>query len=289
MNDLQIQYFLATARHLSFSRAAQELFVSQPAISRQIIALEKELGCPLFDRMNKSISLTSNGEMFYAFFDKYRTELYDLKLRARLSLENQNRILRFGVLSNWNISQIMLPVLSKFERLHPDVTVEMNSYEPHQSQEALQDGKEDIILTIEPKLLNIQGTSYEKVGNLGRILLYNRSHIGAGDLTPYDFKNKPFLAVSSGDYVNDLIRSVCQPYGFTPHIHPVHSTDAMIMCVQCGFGVAVADIWSRALDNKDFGYIPLNSSHPLSLVWRNGHSDTMISDFIKLLKENICL
>lgn len=47
MNDLQIEYFLAAARNMSFSKAAQELFVSQPAISRQILALEQELGCPL--------------------------------------------------------------------------------------------------------------------------------------------------------------------------------------------------------------------------------------------------
>ena len=93
MNDLQINYFLAAARNLSFSRAAQELFVSQPAISRQILALEQELGCPLFVRMNKSISLTSNGEMFYDFFERYHTELYELKLRAKLSMENKNRIL----------------------------------------------------------------------------------------------------------------------------------------------------------------------------------------------------
>ncbi|MFR5117879.1 MAG: LysR family transcriptional regulator [Eubacterium sp.] len=59
MNDLEIEYFLAAARNMSFSRAAQELFVSQPAISRQILALEQELGCPLFERLNRGIMLTA--------------------------------------------------------------------------------------------------------------------------------------------------------------------------------------------------------------------------------------
>ena len=63
MNDLQIEYFLAAARNMSFSKAAQELFVSQPAISRQILALEQELGCPLFERLNRGIVLTGGGSL----------------------------------------------------------------------------------------------------------------------------------------------------------------------------------------------------------------------------------
>ena len=121
MNDLQIEYFLAAARNMSFSKAAQELFVSQPAISRQILALEQELGCPLFERLNRGIVLTANGEMFYDFFERYRTELSDLKLRAKLSLENKNRVIHLGVLNNWNISGIILPVLREFARQYPDI------------------------------------------------------------------------------------------------------------------------------------------------------------------------
>ena len=291
MNDLQIEYFLAAARNLSFSRAAQEMFVSQPAISRQIIALEQELGCPLFERMNKNTALTANGVLFYDFFERYRTELYDLKLRAKLSLENKNRILKLGVLNNWNVSGIILPVLEQFGNCYPDVKVEINSYEPRSSQEALQAGKEDIILTIEPKLLNIQGILYEAVADLPRVLLYSSSLTEGreGELTPYDFKDEEFLTVSSEeyDYVADLIRSVCRPYGFTPKVQPVHSTDAMIMGVQCGLGVAVTDVWSRALDNKGFQFILLDSTHTLSMVWKNEREDAVITCFTDLLKKSI--
>ena len=53
MNDLQIEYFLAAARNMSFSKAAQELFVSQPAISRQILALEPVSYTHLFARADE--------------------------------------------------------------------------------------------------------------------------------------------------------------------------------------------------------------------------------------------
>lgn len=267
--------------------------MSQPAISRQILALEQELGCPLFERLNRGIVLTANGEMFYDFFERYRGELFDLKLRAKLSLENKKQVLHFGVLNNWDISEILLPVLQDFSKEYPNVKVEVNSYEPRSSQEALQSGKEDVIITIEPKILNIQGIMHAKVADLPRVLIYSTANTPKYErvLTPYDFREEEFLAVAGedNDYVTDLIRSVCKPYGFTPKIQPVHSTDAMIMGVQCGLGVAVTDSWSRALDNPGFAYLHLESTHPLSVVWINENQDPAIDRFVSLLKEVICM
>ena len=122
------------------------------------------------------------------------------------------------------------------------------------------------------------------------MLLYNTANAPhQGELTPYDFRGEEFLTVAGedNDYVTDLIRSVCKPYGFTPKIQPVHSTDAMIMGVQCGLGVAVTDSWSRALDTPGFAYLPLESTHPLSLVWRNEHRDPAIRRFVTIMKKTI--
>ena len=68
MNDLQIDYFMAAATNLSFTKTSEELFVSQPAISKQISLMEKELGVKLFIRNNKKTTLTKAGELYYEFF-----------------------------------------------------------------------------------------------------------------------------------------------------------------------------------------------------------------------------
>lgn len=76
--------------------------------------------------------------------------------------------------------------------------------------------KEDVIVTIEPKILNIQGILHAKVADLPRVLLYNTANAPhQGELTPYDFRGEEFLTVAGedNDYVTDLIRSVCKPYG----------------------------------------------------------------------------
>ena len=59
MNSLEIQYFLTIVKYGSFTEAAQALSVSQPAISKQIRQLEAELGCSLFARSGRALSLTS--------------------------------------------------------------------------------------------------------------------------------------------------------------------------------------------------------------------------------------
>ena len=67
MNDLQIDCFLAVARNLSFTKAASELYISQPAVSRQIAALEDKLGFVLFDRSKRNIKLTKSVNYFNLF------------------------------------------------------------------------------------------------------------------------------------------------------------------------------------------------------------------------------
>ena len=64
MEIKQVQYFLTVAEAGSFSVAAEDLYISQSSLSKQIIALEKELGIPLFDRSKRKIALTPAGETY---------------------------------------------------------------------------------------------------------------------------------------------------------------------------------------------------------------------------------
>ena len=69
MTSLQIQYFLATVRQMSFTKAAAELYITQPSLSKQISTLESELGVELFDRSVKTkLHLTPAGALLRDFF-----------------------------------------------------------------------------------------------------------------------------------------------------------------------------------------------------------------------------
>ena len=75
MNSLEIQYFLTIVKHGSFTEAAQVLSVSQPAISKQIRQLEEELGCSLFTRSGRTLSLTPAGQAYHDYFQQCHFQL----------------------------------------------------------------------------------------------------------------------------------------------------------------------------------------------------------------------
>ena len=70
MELLQLRYFCVVAKHQNMTKAAAELMISQPALSKTIASLEKELGTPLFVRRNRSIFLNRAGEILYQKIDQ---------------------------------------------------------------------------------------------------------------------------------------------------------------------------------------------------------------------------
>lgn len=313
MNDLQIEYFLTVAKHLSFTKAAKELYVSQPAISRQILSMEEELGHTLFERNNKSVKLTEAGEMFFNFFTDYKNDFNNVKIHAQLISEGRQRVLRLGIIDSWDISPFFIDVIKKFREMHSQVRIELHSFDVYDMEEALTTDAVDIAMTIEPDSGEYRGITSINLASIPRVLLYSenllldseknqgskdkigqkqstRHRESVKELQPADFSEETFLVVTGEEpwvYGLDLVKGFCRPYGFVPKVQGVNSTDAMVAGIQCEMGVAIVDSWNRALQNKCFKHIVLNSSHMVRLMWKTKWCDQVIEDFVKCLKEQV--
>jgi DNA-binding transcriptional LysR family regulator len=116
--------FEAAARHLSFTRAAEELFVTQSAISRQIHALEERLGVKLFTRRNRGLALTEAGQQMYRAAD---VALRTLREAAeRIAPGNTQKMVT--VTSSMAFCSLwLIPRLSVFRKAHPDVDVRISA------------------------------------------------------------------------------------------------------------------------------------------------------------------
>ena len=110
--------FRAAARHLSFTRAAQELSVTQPAISREIRTLEDQIGQPLFHRVHRALQLTRAGEELYRAADEALGQLDAVTDRLAGSARTLAVQTTSGLASLW-----LAPRLPRFNRLHPTIDV----------------------------------------------------------------------------------------------------------------------------------------------------------------------
>ncbi|MDB5871480.1 MAG: hypothetical protein JWQ07_922 [Ramlibacter sp.] len=124
MNLRHLRAFAAIADLGGFARAAPALHLSQPALSRQIHALEEQLGVPLFDRVGRGVQLTSEGEDLLLRSRRLLAEVEALGERARALKTGATGILRVGA-----TPQVIENLLAKFivrhKRLHPGVEVHL--------------------------------------------------------------------------------------------------------------------------------------------------------------------
>ena len=96
MNTVQLECFLEVANCLNFSRAAEHLRITQPAVSHQIQTLENELGVPLFHRTSKSVRLTQEGFQFLDYAGEMLKLFLLSKARIKASQQNFSRRLVIG-------------------------------------------------------------------------------------------------------------------------------------------------------------------------------------------------
>jgi DNA-binding transcriptional LysR family regulator len=120
MADRRLQVFMAVAKHLNFTRAADELFMSQPAVTFQIKQLEELYSARLFERRHGNVSLTPAGELVYSYAEKIMALSDEMETRLAESSGEMRGPLLIG--ASLTIAEYLLPdLLSEFNALYPQV------------------------------------------------------------------------------------------------------------------------------------------------------------------------
>jgi DNA-binding transcriptional LysR family regulator len=145
MSDFRLRVFAAVARHLSFTKAAQELFVSQPAVTKHIHELEKQYGQRLLARRGNRVELTEAGHLVqaHAVAVAAAAQQLDEQLHALRDPDEAAGRLRLG--ASTTLSQYVLPgILPTFQQRHPKVDLTLRNANSEQIAEALLRGDLDL-------------------------------------------------------------------------------------------------------------------------------------------------
>jgi len=149
MDILNIRAFLMVAETRSFSRAAEKLFITQPAISKRISTLEFALDCQLFDRLGKNVQLTQAGEALVPSYQRIITELDETQhiisnLRTQVSGH-----LKFGTSHHIGLHRLP-PVLRRYTKRYPEVELDIQFMDSEQAASLILKGSIELALITLP-------------------------------------------------------------------------------------------------------------------------------------------
>lgn len=277
MEIRQLRYFIALAETLHFGQAAERLHITQPPLSRQIAALENDLGTRLFSRSSRSVSLTPAGRNFYEHATRLLggLELAARSARATAQGERGELSLGFTMYAAWNV----LPgVIKTFRESRPDVVLQLKEALPQDLREALITGSADIGISFPlhaPAPLQYQPLYREP---LCAVLphdhaLASRQCISAGDLAHESFVTFPR---STAPTLHEVMMDCCREYGFRPSIRlETHLQQTIVNLVAEGLGVSLVPDSMRRMQLAGAVFRPLERS-PLieqGLYWNERHAN----------------
>ena len=291
MTDLQIDYFMAVATNLSFTKTSEELFVSQPAISRQISQLEKELGVRLFIRNNQKTELTEAGRLYYDLFSRYKADLITTRMEVDRILGRKRGVIRVGFLEGWDLFGIIPPMIERFNRDYPDIEVVINCCGVKELTTSLLNGSMDIIVTMNNTVNMNREFVCTDAASISKILIFSANHPLAeeSNLTLRNFEKEVFIAPYEivDDLVIDSISSYTRPFGFIPKLRFVKNHESMITCVRNNMGVAIADTWVWAKGAADLRWIPFNARDIISIARMSARESEPVLIMEKILSDVI--
>ncbi len=152
ITDFRLKVFQTVALQLSFTAAARILYISQPAVTRHINELEKNIQKPLFHRHGSSISLTKEGELLMAYTRKIMALYEDFDTEIKALQNNLSGQLRIG--ASTTVAQYVLPaILARFKKVHPQAHLHLQNANTREIEQRVSDQIIDIGI-IEGQALN---------------------------------------------------------------------------------------------------------------------------------------
>ncbi|MGV9801192.1 LysR family transcriptional regulator [Mycobacterium sp. NPDC003449] len=293
MNDLGsdlelrlVRYFTVVARHQNFGRAAAELHLAQPALSRQIQRLERRLGVRLLDRTPRGSRLTEAGEAFYP----QAQQLLQAARRAALTARAYTPAGK--VVIGYLEDLIVTPAVSDLRRRRPKADIGTRHLECKDGR-ALTDGTVDVLVARDPLLEVGDGTRITVLYEEPRMLVVPTGHrlAGRASVTTDDFAGEDFICPHGGArsiYPTDTYR-LSDPGPISAG--PVGETfQDRLELIASGQAIAVIPVGDRRTSLRpDLVTVPVEDfpASKVMVATRAGDPNPLVDDFVKSARANL--
>ncbi len=242
MADRRLQVFHSVAKHLSFTKAAEALHMTQPAVTFQVRQLEEYFNTRLFDRTHNRISLTEAGKRVYEIGGRI-FELYAEMDHAIKELTGEvSGVLIIG--ASTTIAEYMLPaLLGDFKSKYPDVNVRLKVSNTEGIVSMVESNVIDLGVVEAPVANKNLAVELCKKDQLVAIVAPNHPLANKEKLSVEDLTGNPYICREEGSGTREVINEYMQEVGASPAeldiIMELGSPEAIKGAVEAGIGIAV--------------------------------------------------
>ena len=283
----QLRFFVVAAQYMNITQAAKTLYITQPALTRNIHQIEHELGVPLFHRAHKRISLTEAGESFLAQAKLILQQLEHSMAAAQKASRGELGNLIIGYTSIAGL--VATPrLISAFRKRYPGPRIVLQELNPAGLEAALRRGAIDVALSYgsfagEDYMVRLLQSDRLMIAMPNRHRLARRSRVKL-----LDFVNDNFITPSYaiGGAVTEGILAECRHAGF----HPQEADELVTATIQSTLGLVSAGIGVSLIPNslRPFSrrgvvfrsLVEASVSLPLNLQWRRQSASLVLQNFI---------
>src|SRR5213593_1945259 len=265
-----LRYFLAVGEALNFTKAAAQLRVAQPALSRQVQDLEDEIGVDLLKRSPRGVTLTAEGKLFL-------DEVRELLKRADESVEKVRALAR-GEYGELHIGyapsptvEILPPALAAFQKAVPRVKVLLHDLSSDELIASLRDATLELAIMVEPFGEQTAGIEFELLRTYPLCVAMTAAHPFARlkSVSLEKLAAEPLVGLRRKDYseYNRMLDRLFSPICATPRIAVECDSDSSLITeVEAGRGIALSSTIFKLVAGNRLLYRPLTGTTEVASV-----------------------
>ena len=295
MEIRQLRYFIAVADTLNFSRAAESVYLSQSALSRQIMDLEKEVGLPLLRRSTRLVELTEAGKALQKSAKELisRWEKMLPEVRNQVAEAAQALSLTIGVdaraLANPVRRHRFLGTIYEMRRSYPGLRVLLRNRDYQELMKGLSDGTLDCALVLDRELEQKSDFQQEAYGQEEMVLVFRSENAHRAGDHAHVIMNRGLILVDKEPQGLYHIIHMLSDLRLEPQIRFCESLEDMTMTVETGESAAILpESVVEKLHNPELQTLHLPSDHAkltLSMIWSKNQANPLIPELRERLRQ----
>jgi DNA-binding transcriptional LysR family regulator len=290
MNTLHINCFLAAAHFMNFTKAAENIHITQPALSRQIRSLENEIGTSLFIREHNLVRLTEAGSILYEGLEPLMKQYDALIVKALDTASGSNGILNISTATGQSISGVFSKTLMYLWHNNSNLQVQISYYNIADHANALLRGEMDIAIVPDIDLPAFGAPICKRSVRKAKTCLvvpYDHPLADEPNVKLADFGGETFICLSKSESesIATMHKKICEVMSFSPFKRVAPNISTLSLWLESGTGITTLNPWHILSTCPSVKFIEMDELIEVEefVVWLEDNHNPAIKAFLNAL------